>query len=96
MNFPTGDAAREAASQERATDGTPPARGDSSPGPLPEWLIAARAFVAQFDEFVSDLDGTFPSNPGCVACTYGATPDRYNTGLCGYHAMRAAIAKAAP
>lgn len=36
---------------------------------------------------------TFHADPGCVDCTMGVTPDRFNTGLCGYHKMKSAIRK---
>lgn len=33
-----------------------------------------------------DTEGRYPElDCGCIECTSGATPDRYNTGLCAYH-----------
>lgn len=59
-------------------------------------IAAASAFVKQFDDLVADAEGRIGQDPGCIECTVGTVPDRFNTGLCGYHATRAALAKAAP
>jgi len=37
---------------------------------------------------------TFHSDPGCIQCTSGATPNIYNTGPCPYHRFDAALKKA--
>lgn len=44
-----------------------------------------------------DPESTFISldpDPGCIVCTSGATPNKYNTGLCLLHKAQAIIAKA--
>jgi len=59
----------------------------------PEWRRmrrAARKFVDWYETEHSGTEGSYPIEPdiGCVACTLGVTPDRYNTGLCMYHACK--------
>lgn len=49
---------------------------------------ALRGLLQEFD----DMDEHRPLHAGCVQCTQGATPDRYNTGPCAYHIARAALA----
>jgi hypothetical protein len=51
-------------------------------------LNALERLVREFD----DLDEHRPLHVGCIQCTWGATPDRYNTGPCAYHSAKALLA----
>lgn len=43
--------------------------------------------VAMLDDVRDNSEGHYPPlDSGCIACTQGATPNRYNTGPCAYHA----------
>lgn len=53
---------------------------------------ALKRLVALYDEESGTIDVS-PS-PGCLECTCGVTPNKYNTGLCALHEARKAIAKA--
>lgn len=61
------------------------------------WTLDASAseLVAALRGAVDDADNRErDGEPGCLDCTYGTTPNKFNTGLCWYHRARAAIAKA--
>ena len=47
---------------------------------------ALNRMVVAHENLSNDTEGTYPDlDSGCIECTQGATPDRYNTGLCAYH-----------
>lgn len=47
---------------------------------------ALNRMVLVHENTQADSEGQYPAlDSGCVECTGGATPDRYNTGLCAYH-----------
>ena len=47
---------------------------------------ALNRMVLAHENLSSNTDGQYPEfDSGCIECTQGATPDRYNTGLCAYH-----------
>jgi hypothetical protein len=56
----------------------------------PALVEALTKLIIEFD----DMDEHRPLHAGCIQCTEGATPDRYNTGPCAYHAAKAVIATA--
>lgn len=50
---------------------------------------ALNRMVCVFENLRDDTEGRYPDlDSGCIECTQGATPDRYNTGLCAYHSAR--------
>jgi hypothetical protein len=61
----------------------------------PALAEALRAMVNAHDTLVSDTEGHYPRpDTGCIDCTLGTVPDRFNTGLCAYHRARAALTAA--
>jgi hypothetical protein len=51
-----------------------------------------RDILAAFVREVENVDGDWPGvSAGCLECTSGVTPDRYNTGPCAYHAAKALL-----
>ncbi len=63
----------------------------------PVLLAALKGLVKAVDNLESEEAGAGRNlfiSPGCVVCTDGATPDKWNTGPCAYHVARAAIEKA--
>lgn len=53
---------------------------------IQELETALNRMVCAHENLSSDTEGKYPSlDSGCIECTGGATPDRYNTGLCAYH-----------
>ena len=57
-------------------------------------LRSMRKFVAWYRENTDEGRTPIEPDPGCVDCTCGTTPDRYNTGLCMYHRAERLIAEA--
>lgn len=48
------------------------------------------------DDTRANTDGKWPEpDSGCIECTQGATPDRFNTGPCAYHRGRQMLRDAA-
>jgi len=46
-------------------------------------------FVLAHDNLLSETDGTYPpADSGCIDCTAGTVPDKYNTGPCPYHTAK--------
>lgn len=42
--------------------------------------------VSMIDDVRDNTEGHWPQlDSGCIECTQGATPNRYNTGPCAYH-----------
>lgn len=64
--------------------------------------MSAAACIAALRRLVEAVDALDGENgdrnlfvsPGCVICTSGTTPYRYDTGLCAYHEAQAALLKA--
>ncbi|HET9864077.1 MAG TPA: hypothetical protein VFP37_11580 [Steroidobacteraceae bacterium] len=54
-------------------------------------IDALRAGLEKLVKEFDDLDEHRPLHAGCIQCTEGATPDRYRTGPCAYHAARALL-----
>jgi hypothetical protein len=49
-------------------------------------LLALALMVEAHRKLCDDTEGKYPPlDPGCIECTCGATPNRYNTGRCAYH-----------
>jgi hypothetical protein len=47
---------------------------------------ALNRMVQAHEDLASDTEGRYPPlDAGCIECTSGVTPDRYNTGLCARH-----------
>lgn len=47
---------------------------------------ALNRMVLAHENLESDTEGKYPpADAGCIECTVGAVPDKYNTGLCAYH-----------
>jgi hypothetical protein len=60
-------------------------------------LAALKDLVAAVDALDAEEAGAGRNlflSPGCVICTDGTTPNKWNTGPCAYHAARAAVAQA--
>jgi hypothetical protein len=49
--------------------------------------------VKQIEDYINDNDGRGPCDNGCPDCTMGVVPDRFNTGLCGFHRMQSLLRK---
>jgi hypothetical protein len=50
---------------------------------------ALSRMVRAHERLSADTEGQYPyADTGCVECTAGVTPDRYNTGPCAYHASK--------
>lgn len=48
--------------------------------------ITLNRFVLAHENLASETEGHYPNpDSGCIECTAGTVPDRYNTGLCAYH-----------
>jgi hypothetical protein len=58
----------------------------------PAMLAALRRVVKDYED---NEDENTPVDVGCLDCTDGATPDRHNTGLCGYHAAKTILMRLA-
>lgn len=42
--------------------------------------------VEAHEDTVSDSEGHYPRpDTGCIDCTCGTVPDKFNSGRCGYH-----------
>jgi len=42
--------------------------------------------IVLLDETNSESEGRYPlPDTGCIECTVGTVPDKYNTGLCALH-----------
>lgn len=51
-----------------------------------ELETALNRMVHTFENTRDDSEGHYPAlDGGCIQCTQGATPDRFNTGPCAYH-----------
>lgn len=47
---------------------------------------ALNRMVLDHENLLSDTEGRYPpADSGCIECTAGCVPDKYNTGLCSYH-----------
>lgn len=47
---------------------------------------ALNRMVLAHENLSSDTEGKYPTlDAGCIECTAGTVPDRYNTGRCAYH-----------
>ena len=53
---------------------------------IEELETALNRMVLAHENLSSDTDGRYPEpDSGCIECTCGTVPDKYNTGLCAYH-----------
>lgn len=60
-------------------------------------IAGAQKFRREFDAEVANNEGENGlTDPGCNHCTSGCTPIQFDTGLCGYHALSAALARVSP
>jgi hypothetical protein len=51
-----------------------------------EYRHLATQLVAEYDEMRSNSEGAYPPpDSGCIECTVGTVPNKWNTGLCVYH-----------
>lgn len=56
---------------------------------LHELETALNRMVLAHENLRSDTEGKYPPmDAGCIECTQGATPDKFNTGPCAYHNAR--------
>lgn len=47
---------------------------------------ALNRMIQSHENAQADSEGRYPAlDSGCIECTGGSTPDRYNTGPCAYH-----------
>lgn len=54
-----------------------------------ELETALNRFVLVHENLLSETDGTYPpADTGCIDCTSGTVPDKYNTGPCPYHTAK--------
>jgi hypothetical protein len=50
--------------------------------------------VHNYENTLSDSEGRFPhADSGCIDCTAGTVPDKYNTGPCAYHTAKRLLAQ---
>lgn len=48
--------------------------------------MALNRMVCAHENLEADTEGKYPPpDSGCVECTLGSVPNRYNTGLCAFH-----------
>lgn len=48
--------------------------------------VALNRMICAHENLESETEGKYPSpDSGCIECTCGTVPDKYNTGLCAYH-----------
>ncbi len=53
---------------------------------IDELETALNRMILAHENCESDSEGHYPSpDSGCIECTCGTVPDKYNTGLCAYH-----------
>ena len=46
-------------------------------------------FIHAHEYLLSETDGTYPpADSGCIDCTRGTVPDKFNTGPCPYHTAK--------
>lgn len=51
-----------------------------------ELETALNRMILAHDNTSTDTDGRWPAlDSGCIECTAGTVPNRFNTGLCAYH-----------
>lgn len=56
---------------------------------LHELETALNRMVLAHENLRDDTDGQYPRpDAGCIECTQGVTPDKFNTGPCAYHNAR--------
>ena len=56
--------------------------------------LALDRLIRLVDDVSDDTEGHHPSpDSGCLECTAGTVPYRYNTGLCAYHNAKKLIGK---
>jgi len=54
-----------------------------------ELKTALNRMVLAHENLVEDTEGRYPHpDCGCIECTVGTVPNKYNTGLCAYHAAK--------
>lgn len=59
---------------------------------LHELETALNRMVLAHENLSADTEGQYPhADIGCIECTSGVTPDRYNTGPCAYHTAKALL-----
>jgi hypothetical protein len=50
---------------------------------------ALNRMVIAHGNLSADTEGKYPPlDAGCIECTVGTVPDRFNTGLCAYHTSK--------
>ena len=58
------------------------------------FVSALAGMVRAHEKLVGDTEGEYPpADSGCIECTLGTVPDRYNTGLCAYHSAKKLLGK---
>lgn len=62
----------------------------------PEAVNSHQSLVSALEGLLEKVDwenpgSVFEADSGCIECTSGTTPDRWNTGPCAYHRARAAL-----
>jgi hypothetical protein len=56
---------------------------------IQELETALNRMVLMFENTLSDSEGRYPAaDAGCIDCTCGTVPDKYNTGPCAFHAAK--------
>jgi hypothetical protein len=45
--------------------------------------------IEVYEDCLSDSEGRFPRpDTGCIDCTHGTVPDKFNSGPCAYHTAK--------
>jgi hypothetical protein len=54
-----------------------------------ELEVVLNRMVLAHENTMSESDGQWPQpDTGCIECTVGTVPDKYNTGPCAYHSAK--------
>lgn len=60
----------------------------------PAMYKTLQGLVELIKDIASDSEGRYPHpNTGCIECTVGTVPDKYNTGLCALHMAKSLLSK---
>lgn len=69
-------------------------RQECATNKLPEPLASLEAVLSWRDAMSEDDPGYPAADPGCIVCTAGTVPNKYNTGLCPWHSAERVVREA--